>query len=976
MIRNADLFDLIKLQMKTSENKIQQYDRFISNALHSKNAENMRPDEFSQGMISERQSPNRQSSPIKLQNPHHFRQDTEITIQNFVDSESPIKENLENKQYIVSMKNSPSQKSQSPQRSFNDSQFQSPVRRQPFNESNYQNIMNFQSMDQSVFEKISLRTQKQNDFNLPLQRAQVAQREVINQNNNVNESISVKSSIVEQPSQLIYQPVVQSNDDLLQTLREQISQLDLAESPSHERFKFQMQPIIEPVQEQAGQIEHEYNLQDNQMSEHEIDSHHTQSIHSAHTQRIDFSDQVYSQNLQLSMINHIQVDQNTCSTNKQYQTNLRIEKSQEKFDNSFKNKTMNKTYFSKISQAYNTNKSHNRSQSRNSQQRDKSQTQNMRGVAKTDLSQSKTFLKRDTSQIMNSQKINTINQVAQCSATEKSSQLNQQVKKTKIQQLSKKQKLKASFKEVNLQMFVELARIKKPQKIAFLVGRMICLLVNQMRDRQINEDFMSWVSIQSFINQSVNKFTQEVQALKQKILDLNFEVDFFVELRDQFFQDEYQFQQLMNQASDKNQKSLIQLVHNIVVFVLYKKLRLYEQTITDIDMTTSNTMITQNDSPLKSASRTNMYSYRSIIGKDNGVSPKPNINYRNISKSPIGTLSNNTSIICQDASERKHNFINQSIIKDFKQTQKTPIKFQGNSTQKFGDSKTKRKSNEKSMVRNSTQKSLYHSNNLAATKEKPEFRDTSQTGRNSVNPSLQSTQRIFKPRIIKAAQTPLNYTSKYQSKSPLRVGQKLPNFIMATSTSQATLQYQPASQISKVVQDNILISPQKHHQRKASKQSSGYKSPRGFASPTKLTVQSPQKKSQNQTIMSNYSTLQKLPTHQIPKEASFDVSPSKLRDMVSQSLNDMCFMIMESAKDIEQNIKTENVISDKIDLNIIDQLKRRRLEQTSQNQNGDSNQDVKQRRRGDQLEIKRDEIILQVQQQLEREKSSNRGAEQ
>ena len=56
------------------------------------------------------------------------------------------------------------------------------------------------------------------------------------------------------------------------------------------------------------------------------------------------------------------------------------------------------------------------------------------------------------------------------------------------------------------------------------------------------------------------------------------------------------------------------------------------------------------------------------------------------------------------------------------------------------------------------------------------------------------------------------------------------------------------------------------------------------------------------------------------------------------------------ACDIETNIKTEFVISKKIDINVIEELKRRRLEQTD-------------RRRGEALDIKRDQIIQSVVQQ-------------
>lgn len=51
----------------------------------------------------------------------------------------------------------------------------------------------------------------------------------------------------------------------------------------------------------------------------------------------------------------------------------------------------------------------------------------------------------------------------------------------------------SSFNEINLNVFVEIARIKKPQKIAFLAGRMIVLLINTFREKPfLFDDFMAW----------------------------------------------------------------------------------------------------------------------------------------------------------------------------------------------------------------------------------------------------------------------------------------------------------------------------------------------------------------------------------------------------------------------------------------------------------------------------------------------------
>jgi hypothetical protein len=54
---------------------------------------------------------------------------------------------------------------------------------------------------------------------------------------------------------------------------------------------------------------------------------------------------------------------------------------------------------------------------------------------------------------------------------------------------------------------VELSRIKKPQKFAFIAGKMLCMLVNALRDKPLRETFDQWTSILNFIaSGGVNKF--------------------------------------------------------------------------------------------------------------------------------------------------------------------------------------------------------------------------------------------------------------------------------------------------------------------------------------------------------------------------------------------------------------------------------------------------------------------------------------
>jgi len=51
----------------------------------------------------------------------------------------------------------------------------------------------------------------------------------------------------------------------------------------------------------------------------------------------------------------------------------------------------------------------------------------------------------------------------------------------------------------------------------------------------LSEDFNSWQAIQCFINQNVNKFTQEVISIKPRLLDFSYAYEPFLEIRDEYF---------------------------------------------------------------------------------------------------------------------------------------------------------------------------------------------------------------------------------------------------------------------------------------------------------------------------------------------------------------------------------------------------------------------------------------------------------
>jgi hypothetical protein len=78
-------------------------------------------------------------------------------------------------------------------------------------------------------------------------------------------------------------------------------------------------------------------------------------------------------------------------------------------------------------------------------------------------------------------------------------------------------------------------------------------------------------------------------------------------------------------------------------------------------------------------------------------------------------------------------------------------------------------------------------------------------------------------------------------------------------------------------------------------------------------------------------------------EESFKVSPNRMKRMISEGRSNITNMIIAKSYQIEANMDlTQSSLSKKIDLSIIEDLKRRRAEQ---------------RVKGEQLEMKREEII-------------------
>lgn len=53
-----------------------------------------------------------------------------------------------------------------------------------------------------------------------------------------------------------------------------------------------------------------------------------------------------------------------------------------------------------------------------------------------------------------------------------------------------------SFQQMNVGVFIELERIKKPAPVAVATAKMFCMFVNSFRDKPLEEDIDSWPKIQ------------------------------------------------------------------------------------------------------------------------------------------------------------------------------------------------------------------------------------------------------------------------------------------------------------------------------------------------------------------------------------------------------------------------------------------------------------------------------------------------
>jgi lipoate synthase len=72
---------------------------------------------------------------------------------------------------------------------------------------------------------------------------------------------------------------------------------------------------------------------------------------------------------------------------------------------------------------------------------------------------------------------------------------------------------------MNIGVFVELERIKKPSILMHQTCSMFCLFVNIFRDKPLDVDFSNWNKVHQYINTSITKYITEILTnIKNKIL--------------------------------------------------------------------------------------------------------------------------------------------------------------------------------------------------------------------------------------------------------------------------------------------------------------------------------------------------------------------------------------------------------------------------------------------------------------------------
>lgn len=136
------------------------------------------------------------------------------------------------------------------------------------------------------------------------------------------------------------------------------------------------------------------------------------------------------------------------------------------------------------------------------------------------------------------------------------------------------QSLAQAFKDVNLHVFADIARIKKPSKAALVTGQLLSSFVLLMRDafnpRAIpNVDILDWPSIIQLVTGNLTKFTLEIQGIRTKLAEsmpCNTQVlEQLRGLRTLYFPDEQSYYTLLNQVADRNLKVVITMVFGVLV---------------------------------------------------------------------------------------------------------------------------------------------------------------------------------------------------------------------------------------------------------------------------------------------------------------------------------------------------------------------------------------------------------------------------
>ncbi|CDW80693.1 UNKNOWN [Stylonychia lemnae] len=522
----------------------------------------------------------------------------------------------------------------------------------------------------------------------------------------------------------------------------------------------------------------------------------------------------------------------------------------------------------------------------------------------------------------------------------------------RIKDTSNKQKLSQAFKEMNLQVLVELNKIKKPSKITLLSGKVLAMLLNIFQEEKYSENSLNdWVVIQKVLSSNSNKTMTDIALIKSKLNDIK---DLEQPQRIKEILNENKVS--INQITDKNCKIIFNLVALVIEQIVTRKDK-REQKLQeilsrkDIEIETIQTNPDINNTNQNYATfesqQSNVITESTPI-KENYYSSSP-FNSNKYPKESQQPVSNKSSMLKQKQSPKQINIaksvlasplstvsIQNKILKDVEKDNLKFIQFNKRVQQQYQSNQII--STNKNVIdilnKSPLRKPLKQDRSLSNS------RDTSISKnalRNSVDSKLSEKRFDLKQSLIKPVIHSLNSTANLRAR-PTSTRQE----VSATRGTEISLrQQQPKGQLEKQRSPQktefAKLAQVKSPVKQMSQKQKLAKAPnRPLVNKQASTIQQAQERNQaqleserstqdEQTAGTNQSHIESEKRNPIiiksmPEEKELHMTPIK---------NNIYQLIIDKAHEIEKNMRNDNSGS-KIDIGLIEQIKRRRIEQKLQ----------------------------------------------